>query len=173
MKKFAILLLCLLPLKLIGQELKLGHINSQEILSLMPERSQIEKTLGDLQNQWENELLKMQQEYYAKIKEFQDKQVTMPESIKQARQSEIVEMEQRITTFRQTADSDLMKKQQELFAPVIEKVKKAINEVGAENNYTYIFDISTQVIVYQSPKSNDLTPLVKKKLGLTGSSSTK
>jgi outer membrane protein len=108
----------------------------------------------------------MREEYYAKIKEFQDKQATMPESIKQARQSEIVEIEQRINTFNQTASSDLQKKQQELFAPVIDKVKKAINEVGTENNYTYIFDLSTQSIVYQSPKSNDITALVKKKLGL-------
>ncbi|MBP7368565.1 MAG: periplasmic chaperone [Bacteroidetes bacterium ADurb.BinA395] len=165
-KKIAFLLLCVFPISLMGQEVKLGHINSQEILSLMPERTEIEKTLNDLQTQWENELLKMREEYYAKIKEFQDKQATMPESIKQARQSEIVEIEQRINTFNQTASSDLQKKQQELFTPVIDKVKKAINEVGSENNYTYIFDLSTQSIVYQSPKSNDVTPLVKKKLGL-------
>ncbi|HNZ61574.1 MAG TPA: OmpH family outer membrane protein [Paludibacteraceae bacterium] len=165
-KKIAFLLLCIFPISLMGQEVKLGHINSQEILSLMPERAEIEKTLSDLQTQWENELVKMREEYYAKIKEFQDKQATMPESIKQARQSEIVEIEQRINTFNQTASSDLQKKQQELFAPVIDKVKKAINEVGAENNYTYIFDLSTQSIVYQSPKSNDVTALVKKKLGL-------
>lgn len=165
-KKIAFLLLCVFPISLMGQEVKLGHINSQEILSLMPERAEIEKTLNDLQTQWENELLKMREEYYAKIKEFQDKQATMPESIKQARQSEIVEIEQRINTFNQTASSDLQKKQQELFTPVIDKVKKAINEVGSENNYTYIFDLSTQSIVYQSPKSNDVTPLVKKKLGL-------
>ena len=49
---------------------------------------------------------------------------------------------------------------------MIEKVKKAINEVGSENNYLYIFDLSTQGIIYQSPKSNDVTPLVKKKLAL-------
>jgi len=165
-KKIAFLLLCVFPISLMGQEVKLGHINSQEILSLMPERTEIEKTLNDLQTQWENELLKMREEYYAKIKEFQDKQATMPESIKQARQSEIVEIEQRINTFNQTASSDLQKKQQELFTPVIDKVKKAINEVGSENNYTYIFDLSTQSIVYQSPKSNDVTALVKKKLGL-------
>lgn len=165
-KKIAFLLLCVFPISLMGQEVKLGHINSQEILSLMPERTEIEKTLNDLQTQWENELVKMREEYYAKIKEFQDKQATMPESIKQARQSEIVEIEQRINTFNQTASSDLQKKQQELFTPVIDKVKKAINEVGSENNYTYIFDLSTQSIVYQSPKSNDVTPLVKKKLGL-------
>ncbi len=166
LKKIALVLLLALPICLMAQDVKLGHINSQEILSAMPERATIEKTINDLQTQWENELVKLREEYYAKIKEFQDKQATMPESIKNARQSEIAELEQRITTFNQTASADIQKKQQELFTPVIEKVKKAINDVGAENNYLYIFDLGTQSIIYQSPKSNDVTPLVKKKLGL-------
>lgn len=165
-KKIALVLLCALPFSLMAQEVKLGHVNSQEILSAMPERVTIEKTIKDLQDQWEKEMTKMREEYYAKMKEYQDKQATMPESIKQARQSEIGELEQRISTFQQTASTDLQKKQQELFTPVIDKVKKAINEVGAENGYLYLFDLSTQGIIYQSPKSNDVTPLVKKKLGL-------
>ena len=84
-KKIALFLIALLPLGAMAQNVKLGHVNSQEILSLMPERETIEKSLSDLQTQWENELLKMREEYYAKIKEFQDKQATMPETIKQAR----------------------------------------------------------------------------------------
>ena len=165
-KKIAFALLCALPFTMMAQETKLGHVNSQEILSLMPERAVIEKKISDLQSQWEKELVKMREEYYAKVKEFQEKQATMPESIKSARQSEIAEIEQRISTFNQTASADLQKKQQELFTPVVDKVKKAINEVGTENNYLYIFDLSTQSIIYQAPKSNDVTPLVKKKLGL-------
>ena len=165
-KKIALLVLCALPFSLMAQEVKLGHINSQEILTLMPERTTIEKTISDLQAQWEKEIVKMREEYYAKTKEYQEKQATMPESIKQARQSEIAEMEQRISTTNQNAQTDLQKKSQDLFAPVIEKVKKAINEVGAENGYLYIFDLGAQSIIYQSPKSNDITALVKKKLAL-------
>ncbi len=167
LKKIFLLMLCALPIGLMAQEVKLGHVNTQEILTAMPEKATIEKKISDLQSQWESELAKMREEYNAKIKDYQDKQATMPESIKQARQSEISDIEQRITAFQQTAYSDLQKKQQELFAPVIDKVKKAINDVASENNYLYIFDISTQSIVYMSPKSNDITPLVKKKLGLS------
>lgn len=165
-KKIALVVLFALPISLMAQEGKLGHINSQDILTIMPERADIEKKINDLQSQWEKELEKMNVEYNTKIKEYQEKQATMPESIKQARQSEIADIEQRITTFKQQAYTDLQKKQQELFAPVVDKVKKAINEVGAEGNYLYIFDLGTQTIIYQSPKSSDITPLVKKKLGL-------
>jgi outer membrane protein len=166
LKKIALVLLCALPISLMAQDAKLGHINTQDILSIMPERTTIEKSINDLQSIWESELLKMREEFNGKIKEYQEKQATMPESIKQARQSEIAEIEQRIATFQQTAYTDLQKKQQELFAPVIEKVKKAISDVAAENKYTYIFDMSAQSIIYHAPNSNDITALVKKKLGL-------
>ena len=165
LKKIALLLLCALPIGLMAQD-KLGHVNSQEIMSIMPELQVIQKTLNDLQTEWENTIVKMREEYYAKIKEYQEKQATMPESIKEARQSEIMEIEQRITTFQQQASADLQKKEQDLFEPVIQKVRDAINAVGAENNFTYIFDLGAQSIVYQSPKSNDITALVKKKLDI-------
>lgn len=167
LRKIIFTILICFSLSISAQEAKFGHINSVEILSMMPEQASITKTITDLSNQWNTELTKLRDEYYAKIKEYQEKLNTnMPESIKAARQSEIAELEKRIATLQQTANADLQKKQQELFAPVIEKVKKAINEVGAENNYLYIFDLSTQSIIYQSPKSNDITPLVKKKLNL-------
>ena len=77
-----------------------------------------------------------------------------------------MDLEQRISTFNQTASADLQQKQQELLTPVIDKIRKAIEEVGAENGFTYIFDMAAQSIIYQSPKANDVTPLVKKKLGI-------
>jgi outer membrane protein len=166
-KKIALGLVCVLSLgALNAEELKIGYVNTQEILTAMPEKSTIEKKLSDLQSEMEKEMVKMREEYSTKIKEYQEKQATMPETIKQARQTEIQEIEQRITTFQQTANTDLQKKQQELFAPIIDKVKKAINEIGAETKCTYVFDLSAQAIVYQSPSATDLGPLVKKKLGL-------
>ena len=166
-KKIALLLLCSFTLGAFAQEAKFGHVNSVEILSLMPEKANIEKSINELNAQWTAELTKLREEYFAKIKDYQEKlKSNVPESIKAARQSEIAELEKRIAALQQSANEDLQKKQQELFAPVIEKVKKAISEVGTENDLLYIFDLSTQGIIFQSPKSNDITALEKKKLNL-------
>ncbi len=167
LKKLVLMVLCALPISLFAQDAKLGHVNFQEIVSVMPELDKVEKDIADLNTQWKSVLAKMQDEYTAKVKEYQDKQATMAEGIKTALLSEIQDIEQRINTFQQSSYTDLQKKQQELVAPVLDKVKKAIKEVASENNYTYIFDMSTQNIVYNSPKSNDITSLVKKKLGIT------
>ena len=164
-KKIAVIIFCSMALSLVAQESKFGHVNSVEILSQMPEQTTIEKTINELNTQWDQEITKLRDEYYAKIKEYQEKLKTnMPESIKTARQGEIADLEKRITALQKTANTDLQKRQQDLFAPVIERVKKAIDEVGIENDYLYIFDLSTQSIIFKSPKSNDLTPLVKKKI---------
>lgn len=171
-KKIALFLVALLPIGLMAQDVKFGHVNSQEIMMLMPERTDIEKQLNDLQNEQENYMVKMRDEYNTKLKDFVDNQATMSKSIKEATQGELAQMEQRINTFSQTAQDDLNKKYQELVAPVRDKVLKAIEEVGSEGNYTYIFDLSTTGIVYKSPKSNDITALVKKKLGITGNAAT-
>ena len=165
LKKIALIVLCALPFSLFSQE-KLGYINSESIIQLMPEIETIKKTVDELSATWEKELLKMREEYSTKIKEFQEREKTMSEAIREVRITEIQELESRITTTQQTAVANIQKKQQELFTPVIEKVKKAINDVGTEGSFTYIFDTSSQVILYQSPKANDVTPLVKKKLNI-------
>jgi len=164
---FFLLIACLLTSSLFSQEAKFAHINSVEILSLMPEKATIDKSISELNNQWNVELTKLRDEYYAKIKAYQDKlNSNMPESIKAARQSEIAELERNIASLQKTKDADLQKKQQELYTPLVEKLKNAISEVGIENDFLYIFDLSTQGIIFQSPKSIDITVLVKNKLGI-------
>lgn len=164
LKKIIVLVLCLAPIMAFAQ--KFGHVNTQDVYAAMPEKTSIEKTLQDLASNYENELNKMRDEYQKRVKEFVDKKDSMPPSILQARQSEIVEMEQRINNLNQTAQTDMQKKQQELIQPVIDKIRKAINDVGLENGFLYIFDLQSGSIVYHSDQSIDVLPLVKKKLNL-------
>jgi outer membrane protein len=166
LKKIALFVLCALPVVLFAQDAKFGHINSQEVITLMPEIANIEKTIDEVGKQYEGEIMKMQEEYNVKVKEFQAKQDSMPEGIKKVRVSEIQEIETRVNTFRQTAYQEIQKKQQDLFVPIRDKVTKAINEVAVEGKFTYILDLGTQAIIYKSSTSNDITAAVKKKLGL-------
>ncbi|MBO8459645.1 MAG: OmpH family outer membrane protein [Bacteroidetes bacterium] len=164
MKKI-VLLLAFLPCMVFAQN-KFGHINTQELIALMPERDSIETQLSNLAKTYEDEMLKMREEYFAKVQQFQESAETMAPSIKETRQSELMEMEQRIATFQQTAQTDIQKQQEALFGPVIQKIRDAINAVGTENGYTYIFDTATQVVLYQGTDANDVLPLVKAKLGI-------
>lgn len=166
LKKLVTAVLVALPVMIFAQDLKIGHINSQEIIALMPEIAAIEKKMDEVGKQYEGEIMKMQEEYNAKVKEFQDKQETMPEGIKKMRIAEIQEIESRVSTFRQQAYQEIQKKQQDEFAPIRDKVTKAISDVALEGKFTYIFDLGAQAVIYKSPTSLDITAAVKKKLAL-------
>lgn len=155
-----------MPFSVFAQDLKLGHVNFEEVLTLMPEMAKVKTQIDTLSNQWEGEMVKMREEYTAKIKELQDKQGNMPESIQQTRLAEIQEIETRITNTRQQAYTDIQNRQKALMEPIIEKVRTAIKAVATESKLVYVFDLGAQSIIYTAPNSNDITPLVKKKLNL-------
>lgn len=73
-------------------------------------------------------------------------------------------MYQRILTFRQTAMQDLQKKHQELITPITQKVLQAVQQVGANNGFIYIFEADG--VLAHGEQSVDVTPLVKKQLGI-------
>ncbi|PJA07806.1 MAG: hypothetical protein COX70_05590 [Flavobacteriales bacterium CG_4_10_14_0_2_um_filter_32_8] len=147
------------------KSVKVGHINSNDLLTAMPERTAVQKELEDYANQLKITLDAMRKEYETKVAEFQGKQDVMTDIIKNNKIKEITDLEKRITEFQQTAEADLQKKEQSLLQPIIDKAKNAINEVAKEGSFTYILDSSVGVVLY-SVESDDILPLVKKKLGL-------
>ncbi|MFH1319789.1 MAG: OmpH family outer membrane protein [Bacteroidota bacterium] len=148
-----------------GQNSKFGHINSNDLLALMPDREKAAKEIENFSKELENQLRIMSGEYESKLQDYQSKESLMTEPIKQTKLKEIMDLEQRIREFQQTAQESLQKKENELLTPIINKAKKAIDEVAKEKGYTYIFDSGVGVILYVEDK-NDILPLVKNKLGL-------
>ncbi len=162
MKKIIITIMLAIPMLASAQ--KFGHINTQELFSQMPEVNQVKLKMDTVQSQYENQLASMNEEFQKKVQDYQSQEATMADAIKQIRQQELQEMQQRIQLFYQTAEQDIQKKQQELLAPVHEKMTKAIKAVGERENYTYIFD--SAAMVHIGADATDATPAVKKELGI-------
>ena len=162
MKKIIIAMMLIMPMAISAQ--KFGHINTQELFTQMPEVAQIKLKMDTIQSQYENQLASMNEELQKKVQDYQAQEATMADAIKQIRQQELQEMQQRIQLFYQTAEQDIQKKQQELLTPVHEKMAKAIKAVGERENYTYIFD--SQAMVHIGNDALDVTPAVKKELGI-------
>ncbi len=166
-KKLIIAVLCCLPMSLMAQtSFKFGTVNSAEVIAAMPERAAAEQQLQDLSKKYEDEFVKVQEEFQNKYKELQALGDTVPETIKMRRLQEVQESQQRIESFRTMAQEDIAKKQEELFIPIQQKLMDAIKAVGEEGKYTYIFDLTYPVVLYQGTGSEDITPLVKAKLGI-------
>jgi outer membrane protein len=97
--------------------------------------------------------------------EYMENQSGWTELIRNTKQREIQDMGARIQEFQENAQKQLQQREQELLKPIIDRAKKAITDVAAEGGYSYIFDSGVSALLY-SPDSDDIMPLVKKKLGL-------
>ena len=164
MKKLALLAIFGL-LTLASSAQKFGHINSQELLSLMPERTTAETSLQDYAKGLENQLMSMQTEYQSMVENYQNNEESYDDLTKQDKIAEIQGLEKRLTTFQQSAQASLQEKEQELLKPILEKAQNAIDVVAEKGKYTYILDSSAGFILY-SKDSEDILDKVKKELGL-------
>ena len=144
---------------------KFGHVNSNELLMAMPERKDAETSIQNYAKQLEGQLQTMNVEWESKMQDYQAKEAMLDNAIKKTKMKEIADLENRIKEFQATAQEDLQKKENELLQPMIDKAKKAIEEVAKENKYTYVFDSGAGMLLY-TPESDNLLPLVKKKLNV-------
>ncbi|MDR2775091.1 MAG: OmpH family outer membrane protein [Tannerella sp.] len=164
MKNLIVSVLLLLPLGLAAQEMKIAVVNTQEVFNLLPELSEVEKEMATYAKQYQDAMTTMEEEYNRKYSDLTSKGDSLTENIKMLRIQEIEGMRTRMENFVPMAREEIDKKQNELLAPLHEKMQKAIQEVGEENGYTYI--MTPQVMIYMGSAAIDATDKVKAKLGL-------
>ncbi len=144
---------------------KLGHIDRQKLMLLLPERKDAETKMQAFAKTLDDRLKAMGTEYQTKMADAQGRAETMTQTEKEMVVREIQELEQRIQAAQEKAQEDLAKQEEELLKPMVDKTNKAINDVAGENNFTYIFDTSTGFVLYFD-RGEDILPLVKTKLGI-------
>lgn len=150
----------------VSAQVKLGHIETQKLIQAMPEMAVAQKTLQDKQTEIEKELTNLQEQFRTKLTEYNEKAKTMSDVIRASKEQELQELQQRIQSFQQIAYDNIEKTQKELMEPIMNKALNAIKEVGKENGFAYIYDMSAGVILFAAENTEDVLPLVKKKLGL-------
>ncbi len=144
---------------------KIGHINSNDLMQIMPGRDSAQTVLQGEVAELEETLKSMQAEAEKRYNDYVANQAGWTELIRQTKQREIQDMAARIEEFQQNAQKQLQDREAELLKPIIDRAKKAIAEVAKEGGYTYILDAGTAAILYDEG-GDDIMPLVKKKLGL-------
>jgi outer membrane protein len=166
MMKRMILAMAIFSMAFALQAQKFGHVTSETLLQAMPEYDSARVKMEALRQQYSDELDQIQVEINKKIEAFSQAESTMSDLIKEAKASEIQEMQTRLQNFSQTANQDLQQQQMVLIQPVMDKARQAIDAVAKEHGLIYVFDLSQGNPIYTSEESLDMEPLVKAKLGL-------
>jgi outer membrane protein len=149
-----------------AQNLKFGHINSQELLMAMPERDSAEAKLKKYAKDLQDQIETLQVEFNKKYQDYLQKKATLTDAIREMKEKELSDLQSRSQEFETTAQQDYQRQQSDLMKPIVEKANTTIQKVAKANGFLYIFDISTGAVTYFSDQSIDILPLVKKELGL-------
>ena len=161
-KKIVLAILIALPSMAFAQ--KFGIVDTQNLMQSLPEAKEVQTQLEASMKKYSDEETKLRQEYEKKVKEIQEMDQNTPEAIQKRRIEEIQALEQKIQEFRQAAQQDLQQQQERLLQPVQKKIMDAIQSVGTEGGYTFIFE--NGISLFQGANVIDVTADVKKKLGV-------
>lgn len=166
LKKILMAVAIALPMFASAQTLKVGLVDVSEIVAAMPETKAAQTKIEDAGKRYESEYNKLGEEFQRKYEEFSKMKEDELPAIKEAKTRELSEFQQKVQQFEQQAQQSLAKMQQDEMAPIVTKVRTAIEAVGKEGGYSMIQMYDPQLVFfYQNPVEN-ITPKVKAKLGL-------
>ena len=161
------LLLSVAPGELRAQ--KIGYIDSDEIIKLMPEYSGIEKRLNLLTTGWDEEVREMETEIEELQEEFDAREILFTEEVRKERLDEIEALKTQRDRFVEEKfgpDGEYFTIQAELLEPIQRQIFEALNVVAERGNYDLIFDRSGDTrYLYTNPDWN-VTDRVLRELGI-------
>jgi outer membrane protein len=147
------------------QAQKSGYISVEQVVSLMPEVGRIDTALQKFQSDSLNtEFASLIQEYNYKDSLLTKTDTTkIPAAVKKQHRQDLEQIAYQVQNWQQISQNVMQSKQQELLAPVYQKVMRAINDVAKENGYAFVYN---QEVLLVAPPSDNLLPLVAKKLNI-------
>ena len=152
---FILILLTIVPSY--AQNVKIGYINSQKILTTYTEFINAQKNIDELKNKWEKEVLDMQRQLQQLVENFETQKEFLVESKKAEKQQEMYNLDAKVKEFYQTklapGQGEIYRKQEELLAPINEKINSVIEKIGDEQKFDLIFDEVMGNILYANKQS--------------------
>ena len=164
MKKIlAIAAMALLTLTASAQ--KLGRVNFTELDQLAPEADAAREQITAMQNEAQETFNAMLEEYNTKANQYQQKSSTWTTAIRESKEKELMEIQNRVQEFQQSISQELQQKQAELMNPIMEKAQKAVQDIAKAQGIIAVFD-SGSALYFDEAAVVDLTPAARKSLGI-------
>jgi outer membrane protein len=165
LKKVAVaLMLFVATTSFVNAQSKVAHIDVTQLLGAMPEMKTAEAELMKLQETYNADIQASMTELRNKVTQYQNEAPSKTKEENEKRAIELQGFEKNIGEAQQAAQQEFQKKQGELFAPISEKAKAAIDKVASAQGFDYVLDAQQGggLLVF---KGKDLLADVKKELG--------
>ncbi len=148
---------------------KIGYVDTEYILSKIPEYKAAQTELDNISAQWQKEIEAKYTEIDKMYKAYEAEQILLTDDMKSKREKDIASKEKEVKDLQKQRfgiDGELFKKRQSLVKPIQDKVYNAVKSMADKGAYSIIFDKASDLtMLYSSPKL-DKSDAVLKLLGL-------
>lgn len=163
-----ILLSSILLLSINSYAQKFAYVDTDYILTKVPEFVQAEEKINEFSKQWQSEIEAAYQDVEQMYRTYQSEQVLLTAEMKTKREESIIEKEKSVQTLQQKyfgTQGELYKKRQDLIKPIQDRIFDAVQQLAATNKYSIIFDASSDLIMLYSNPDLDKSDKVLELMG--------
>jgi outer membrane protein len=166
------LLICLLALPLAGtaQNQRLAYVDSEYILSKLPEYTGLDQRLKTLVTGWNQELTAMQVEIDRLEQEFSARDILFTQEVRQQRLTEIQTKKRAKEQFEQSRfgpEGEYFRQQQQLLEPIQRRVMAAIEKIAQRDGYDFVFDRTGDFLFLYTRSQWNISKEVLLEMGIT------
>lgn len=151
---------------------KFGRVDLAAIVTNMTEFKEAQTNLEAYGRDLQDQLEQIQVEFNKVYADYEKNVTTYTDAVRQLKERELTELQQRFQDFQQIAQQDMAKKEGELMNPIYEKANEAVKQVASAGGYVAIFSTTSDQpasagLAYFDPEQLiDITPEVKAVLGI-------
>ena len=147
---------------------KFAHVNFNELVMLMPAADSARAQIAASQQEAQDTYKSMMDEFQNKYQQYQQKSSTWTAAIRESKEKELADIQNRIEEFNQSIQQELQQQQSQLMAPIQKKAVEAVNKLAKEGGYIYVFEQGS-LLYFDASQSTDLTAAARKALNIPAS----
>jgi len=167
MKKTLLLIIGLVfGLQLAAQ--RFGIVDSEMILTKIPEYAQAKQQLNQLSVNWQGEVEALRSEAQALRDAYNAEKVLLTEDMQKQKRKEIAEKETKAKELQRKyfgPEGEVFKKRQELIRPIQDQIYTAVQDVARRRKLDVVFDKSSDLITLYNNGKVDISDEVLEKMG--------
>jgi len=149
-----------------GTKSKIGHLHTNALWEMMPEKQKADTVIAIKQNELAKFYDQKRSEFNSKWQQYVADSSLITGAIKEQRVKEILDLQKNLDDMPQSFEKDLLELKDALYQPIRIKMQAAVDKVSNAQQYDFIFDSSYGTIIFSKNKSDNIMALVKAELQL-------
>ena len=141
---------------------RFGYLSYEGAIQSMPDYAIVQKKMKALQEQYQAETLRVEDEFNRKYEDFLDGQREFPRTILQKRQTELQELMEKNIQFKEQGRQELADAEREALAPLRIRLIELLSTIGREKGFAFIYDTDTKALPFLNTDfGEDINQLVQ------------